>query len=132
MALGYGVDTWCGDRLVTGRMSRRSKTPLLAIHRRLITPRGTLRDDPTYGFDVASYVGAVGYTTAIAALPSILRAEISKDDRLANVSARVVATTSAAGLVSLVITVEGFLVDEETDFTLTLGVSDVTVEILTT
>ncbi len=128
--IGYGVDTWCADRLVTGRLSRRAKTPVLAIYRRLITPRGTLRDDPTYGFDVSAYVGAVGSRTAIASLPAILKAEIEKDDRVTNVSATVTSSTDALGLVSLVIRVKGFLVDEETDFALTLGVSDVTVEIL--
>lgn len=137
MSEGFGIDIWATDALITGRLARGAAVVVQALYRRFITPRGTLRgitdDDPdfAYGFDVAAYVGAVGTATAIAALPGLMRAEAKKDDRIADVVFDVVATTDAAGLVTLLVTGAGVLADEDQPFALTLAVSDVTVSLLT-
>jgi hypothetical protein len=131
--VSYGADIWCGDRLVPGRLSRGRSTVLLALYRRLITPRGTLRggdEEGAYGFDVAGYVGAIGYESALAALPGLVRGELLKDDRVADIDVAATISTSTDGEVSIALVITGVLADEEEDFALTLGVSDTTVTIL--
>ena len=90
MALaGFGSDLSCGKRLTTGRMVGGRTLLAEAIWRRLTTPRGTLSgsaEASAYGLDLAAYVGAVGERIAEAALPSIVEAELLKDDRIAAVS----------------------------------------------
>lgn len=130
---GYGTDVWCGDSLVTGRMSRRAQTVLLALYRRSITPRGMLRggdEESRYGLDLAGLVGAVGYPTAVLAIPGQLQNEYMKDPRVSGVRVDAAITTEPSGLqfIDLVAHVE--LHDEDGTFPLTLRVSAVDVEIL--
>lgn len=120
----------------TGRLARGVDVVIQALYRRYITPRGTLRgisdddEDLAYGFDVSSYVGAVGTETAIAALPGLMRAEGMKDDRVADLVFTITAVTDAAGLTSLRVEGAGTLHDEGEDFTFTLSVNDVTTTLL--
>ncbi len=130
MALGYGVDTWCGASRVTGRLSRRWQTLGLALFRRLITPRGTLRGGRTpeeaavYGFDVAGFVGRVGYARALGALPSMIAAELRKDDRVADVLVEVSKVTEPNGDIALAIVCHVTPVNEGADFDLTMSATD--------
>lgn len=141
---GYGVDTWCANTLVTGRLARGSRVVALAVFRRFITPRGTLHgllnDDCTdfvggdeegrYGFDLSAYVGAVGTEIALAALPAFMSAEAEKDDRVASASAEVSTVTNSAGQTSLYCRVTGVLRDGEEVFSLTLSVSEAATTLL--
>jgi hypothetical protein len=132
---GYGVEAWCADAYVSGRFSRGWRTVALAIYRRLITSRGMLRggdDEQNYGLDLSEYVGAVGYPTALLALPNIVAAEIEKDDRVLGGSVIVTPTTTtgADGLIDLVLEIRVTLVDEGESFALTVGVDEVTAELL--
>lgn len=125
--IGYGVDTWCGDSRVTGRLSRGRTTLALALYRRLITPRGTLTGSPeaeVYGFDVAGFIGRVGYDRALGALPSMIAAELSKDDRVLDVLVQVKPSTDANGDISIAITIHFTPQDETQDFPLTLAAND--------
>lgn len=133
MATGFGTDVWCGDQIVSGRYSTGWRTVALALYRRLITPRGMLRggdDEANYGLDVSQYVGAVGYPTAIAALPNIVRGELLKDDRVFDVNVRATTAQGADGLIDVMLEVSVVLVDEGESFTLTVGVDEVTAELL--
>jgi len=130
---GYGADIWCTDQLITGRLARGPAVVAQALYRRLITPRGTLRggdDESAYGFDVASYVGAVGTATALAALPGLVRGELVKDARVADVAATASITTDPGGLVSIVIVVDVTLADEGETFTFSVGVDAVSAQFL--
>ncbi len=120
---GYGSDIWCTDTLVTGRLARGRTVVAQALYRRLITPRGMLADDDTYGLDLAGYVGAVGTTVALAALPSLVRAELLKDDRVSDIAVTSAITTERSGLVSIVLEISAVLTDESEQFSLTVGVS---------
>lgn len=125
--IGYGVDTWCGDSRITGRLARGRTALALALYRRLITPRGTLTGSPdaeVYGFDVAGFVGRIGYDRALGALPSMIAAELSKDDRVSDVLVEVVKSVDATGDISLVITIHVTPVDESADFPLTIAAND--------
>jgi hypothetical protein len=130
---GYGTDTWCGDSLVTGRLAKGVRLVALALYRRLITPRGTLvggDDESAYGFDLASYVGAVGYPVAIAALPSIVRGELMKDERVSDVVVETLIVQGDDGLQDIQLEVTALLSDESETFTLVLAVDDVTTAIV--
>lgn len=62
-----------------------------ALARRLSTPRGSLGDDdPDYGRDVTSYLSRRMSEAEIAAIPGELRGELMKDERISDVTIRVV------------------------------------------
>jgi hypothetical protein len=109
VALGYGVDTWCADSLVTGRLDSGRGLVARALYRRFITPRGTLSggtDEQVYGFDLASYVGSSDVDLVLRTLPAIMRAEALKDDRIADVVATVSQDTTARdGTVSITVSI---------------------------
>lgn len=138
MATGYGIDIWCGDSLVTGRYSRGKMNVILALYRRLRTPRGTLRgiddgtgliaaneDELAYGFDLAELVGAVGPETAVQIAPGRIQAELLKDDRVIDVL--VVAQQpvyTPDGMAALFFDVSGVLQEEGDDFQFTVKVEN--------
>lgn len=133
MATGYGVDTWCGESLVPGRLARGHMLVALALLGRLITPRGTLRGGPeedAYGLDVSSYLGAVGPATAVAALPGLVRGELMKDDRVSDIQVTASREDSTDGSVAITLEIDVLLVDEDESFALTISVDDVTAEIV--
>jgi hypothetical protein len=86
--------------------------------------------ESTYGFDVAGYVGAVGYDTAVAALPGQVRAELLKDDRVADVAVSAARVTDAAGSSAITISAHVVLVDSGESFDLTVSATDVTLTLL--
>lgn len=136
MATDYGLDTWCGAGLFTGRRVRGPMVVALALYHRLITPRGTLRgvneeeDEANYGFDLASYCGKVGYPVTIQAFPGLIRGELLKDDRVRDVDVSVTSSLDAAGRITLTVEVDVVLHDEQDSFALTLSVNDVTTTLL--
>lgn len=136
MSVGYGFDTWCLDTLQPGRFASGAALVVQALYRRLITPRGTLRggdEEGAYGLDVSGYCGAVGYSTAVYALPGLVQAELLKDDRVGpdlNVAAVITESGNGAGGIEIQLSITGSLADESGDFSLTLAVNDVTVSIL--
>lgn len=133
MSAGYGQDTWCLDALQPGRYATGAVLVAQAIYRRLITPRGTLRggdEESAYGLDLSGYVGAVGYLSAVQALPSLVRAEIAKDDRVGDVDCAATLADLGSGGVSINLSLSVNLADESQSFTLTLAVTDVTTTLL--
>lgn len=130
---GYGVDVWCVDRLVTGRLVRGPMVVLQALYRRLITPRGMLRggdEEAAYGLDLSSYVGAVGYETSVKALPGLVRGELLKDDRVADVAVAATVSTDTAGEISIYLDVSVALHDEDESFPLQVRVTDTSVALV--
>lgn len=126
--MSYGTDTWALGTLRTGRLATGNQLVAQACYRRLTTPRGALRGSPDaeiYGLDLSAYVGAVGTAIAVAALPSLIGAELRKDDRVSSV-----ATTIAVDGDALTIEIEVTPADEGDPFTLTLAVDAVDVSVL--
>lgn len=135
MSTGYGADTWCLDTLSPGRYASGAGLVAQALYRRLITPRGTLRggdEEGAYGLDVSGYCGAVGYDTAVNALPGLVQAELLKDDRVSDVSvsASIAASGNGAGGLDIQLEISVLLADESGDFVLTLAINDVRVSVL--
>lgn len=133
MSAGYGVEIYCTDRLRTGKYVSGRVALAQAIYRRLTTPRGTLRggdEEQAYGIDLPGFVGRVATPIATAALPGIISAELSKDDRISSVSSTVTATTGTNGLVALEIEIRVVAVDEDEEFALTIAASSVSVTLI--
>lgn len=138
MATGYGSDTWCGDSLVTGRMSRGVVHVILALYRRLITPRGTLRplkeesneEELAYGFDLAQYVGAVGPELAVLIAPPQICAELQKDDRVIACNAAGRYSYNSDGTATLFFDVSGTLQNPNSDFSFTVKIADLAASLL--
>ncbi len=131
--MSYGVDTWCAGSLVPGRLARGSQVVAQAIYRRLTTPRGMLRggdDAGAYGIDLVGYVGSVGTAVALQALPSVVRGEILKDDRVADVTVTPTISPQPSGLVDILLVIDVVLAEDGEDFSLTLAVGDTSVTIL--
>jgi hypothetical protein len=87
-------------------------------------------EEAVYGLDLEGIIGAVGYDSAVDVLPSMVRAELLKDDRVTDVSVSATKVTDTAGLMSITLTVDVVLTDAGDTFRLTLAVSDVTTKLL--
>jgi hypothetical protein len=126
VSAGYGTEVWCTDSIVPGRYATGWRVVAQALYRRVITPRGMLRggeEEAAYGFDLAGYVGAVGYPTAVNAIPGIVRGEWLKDDRVADVDIRAFIVMGADGAISITLDATVLLSDEGDSFDLTLSIS---------
>lgn len=130
MAQGYGVEVSLTTQLVTGRLVRGVAVVIEAFFRRLTTPRGTLFYDLTYGFDVAGFVGAVGIDNAQTVVGGMVENELSKDDRAFGVKCTVTEGTDENGDPVLLLDIDATLADSEEDFSLTVGVTGLTAELL--
>jgi len=133
VSVGFGVDAYAWDTLVTGRLARGSELVAQAIFRRLTTARGTLidgADGEVYGLDLNDFVGQVGPQNAIATLPDVIRAEVLKDDRVDSVDVSVVSVTQPDASYYLTIEIAATLADEAGDFTLTISVDEVSTAFL--
>ncbi|MBN8609644.1 MAG: hypothetical protein J0L92_03620 [Deltaproteobacteria bacterium] len=104
--IGWGSDLSCGEDLTEG-MDEVTGQRLLAeaVIRRLTTPRGSLPDvrsldlrDRNYGLDLASYLNRGVTALEVRALATNVRSEVSKDDRLANVSVTVTPSPTGSSL----------------------------------
>ena len=92
--IDYGKDISCTDALHTGRYATGLRVVAEAVYRRLITRPGELLDDPSYGFDVAGYLGGVTSPAEIARLPGLIRQELQKDGRVETAEVEVSEITS--------------------------------------
>lgn len=131
--MAYGTEVWCTDKMQSGRLARGKVALVQALYRRLITPRGTLRggdQESNYGIDLADYVGAIGYDTAILALPSVVRSELLKDERVLDVDVTVTTATNSAKGIEITIAVSVIPQDESEAFTFNVSVSDVSAELI--
>jgi hypothetical protein len=130
MAQGYGVDVSLTDKLVSGRLVSGAAIVVEAFYRRLITARGTLFYDLAYGFDVSGFVGAVGFKRAESVIAGMVENELSKDDRAYNVRCKATLVDEGASTQSLLLEIEATLVDSDESFSLTVGVTDLSAELL--
>lgn len=97
-----------------------------ALVRRQTTPRGSVIDAPNSCFDVRDWLNDGMTGTQIQALQGLIVNELKKDQRVLQVSALV--TFNAA---TRTLTVVETVLSSDGPFSLTLNVSDVTVELLT-
>lgn len=119
--------------MIPGRVARGRVLVAQALYRRLITPRGMLRGGPeesAYGIDLAEYVGAVGYPTAVNAIPAIVRNEFLKDDRVLSADVSAVVSRDSTGLVYIELSALVYLTDESAPLPLTFKVTDASVTLL--
>ncbi len=120
-----GHDLSCvSDLDLTGAVVSGRRLLLEACARRLITDRGTLIDDPNYGYNLTAWVNADIGPGDIDSIQSGINAECLKDER-------VIACSSTVAVASSIMSVSIALVDGDGPFTLVLKVSDVTIELLT-
>lgn len=96
-----------------------------ALGRRLSTRRATLRYAPNYGLDLKESLNSDFTRAEITSLQGAIEQECEKDERVLSASATVVYIDQTS---TLEVTIEG--TTEEGPFTLVLGISQATVEIL--
>lgn len=126
MAVGYGTDIWAAESLFTGRLARGKNLVAQACYRRLITPRGMLRGGPeeeNYGLDLPGLVGRPNPARTAAMLPGMIRGELLKDDRIADVDVAVTYAQDLSGMATFNIKMTVLTYDESESFDLTLEVS---------
>ncbi len=96
MTTDYGVDVWCDDSLRTGRYAEGLRLVAQNCVHRLTTPRGMLRggeDEENYGMDLPGMIGSIVGASDAAALPGQIENELSKDERVQEVTATVASST---------------------------------------
>lgn len=107
--LGYGSDLSCRDDLTSNMVEIRGDSPeaiAQANYRRLITPRGSVSDDPDGGLDIQGYL-SIGLTAKeIAEIPGEIVLELSKDDRNVASTLACELTQGAGGSFKIAITGE--------------------------
>ncbi len=124
MSADLGTDVSCvydatpDMAMVTGRRCLAE-----AVARRLITPRGRLIGSPNYGFDLTQYLNDDLSAGDLIRIASGATAEVKQDER-------VLAATVTISLTLGVMLVKIAIEDADGPFTLTLSITDVTVEIL--
>jgi len=134
--VNYGSDLSCVDDL-TPHMLVDSGPRLVAeaIARRLITPRGALLDDATYGYDVTQFLNADIGPGDLGRIAAGVASECQKDQRVFSASVDV-EWMPAAGNTSVEPVGTGYieitiaLVLASGPFTLVLAITQVTVQIL--
>ncbi len=121
----YGTDvSWFPDLDPNLSLTSGNQTLAQAIWQRLMTPRGTFPWDPEYGLDVRGLLNETILPNTIGAWQRQIANEIEKDERV--ISANVVITQTSQTAISISITGNG----AAGPFTLVLGVSSVTVSLL--
>lgn len=132
MTTNYGIDSYCGTAgLKSGRLVTGNTLLAQALYRRLVTPRGTLiggLDEENYGLDLVGLLGTVQAESDAASLPSQIRNELLKDERVEDVTV-VVATSESGGVLAFTITidVEPYYSD---DFVFKINVADNTATLM--
>jgi hypothetical protein len=102
----------------------------------LRTPKGSLPalddedEDLEFGEDLAAWVGKSDATEVRADMGAKIKAALKSDERVGSVAAKITAETESEGLVTYLVSVDVMPEGETTQFTLTLSVSEVTVELL--
>jgi len=127
----YGRDVSCTTSLRSGRTVSGTRLVAEACYRRLTTPRGMLRggeEEANYGLDLTELVGHSNPARLAASLPSKIRSELTKDERIVDATVTVETVTDGPST-SFIVTIEVETDDAET-FDLVLSVSDVSVELL--
>ena len=84
-ALGYGIDLDCVADVTEDFAETDPESPegiAQATIRRLTTPRGSLADEPDYGFDLRSYANRGVATAELRTLALAVASEAGKDDRV--------------------------------------------------
>jgi phage baseplate assembly protein W len=129
-ASGFGLGWSCTDDLAVGTMVSGNRIVAEACYRRLITPRGTLIDDPNYGTDLTSLIDselAVAtqsqQTSTLARMFAMVDQEMRKDER-------VLSSATTGAFVSSVLTVAIAIRTATGPFQLVIAVSGVTVTLL--
>ena len=130
MTTEFGTDISCTTSLQTGRLSKGVRVVAEAAFRRITTPRGMLlggEEEANYGIDLSTYIGKEATKDTVASLPAIIRAELSKDERILTVVVDVVAQEDGP-LVTLNISIE--CTTNEGPFALQLAVTKVETSLL--
>lgn len=126
MATDYGTDVSCVDDLdPTFALVRGSTAVAQALARRFITARGGLHYDGTYGYDLRNHLNASLDAGDEFLIASAVEAQCEQDERVRSASARVT-YVAATETLRVAIVAEG----DAGPFELVLGVSAVTIEIL--
>jgi hypothetical protein len=90
--LGYGSDLSCDSDLTETMVELAGDDPLVlaqALVRRLDTVRGSLPDDPNYGYDVVGQLNAPKTDAELRALERNVELEWRKDDRVGTATVEV-------------------------------------------
>lgn len=117
---GYGSDIWFGENgLVPGKLARGVRAVAQWQHRCLTTRRGTLRggqEELAWGYDLSDLIGAVGYPAALAAIPGIVRSQLSKDERVSSVDVQATMAEASDGTIAITLVTASTLTESGQTF----------------
>jgi hypothetical protein len=123
--VGYGHDLSCTTDLDPSMLEVDGLQCLSqALFRRIITPRGTLIDDPNYGVDLTGYLNDDLGPADLARIGASVDAEFAKDERVFRSSTTITFLLNTLTVASVVYPSSG------PSFRLVIGVGSVTAQIL--
>lgn len=93
------------------------------LARRLVTPRGSLLDDPAYGYDLRSRLNDVITAADLSQLAGIVKREFEADERVERADATVTYASGALRVAAIITTATGTM-------RLVVAVSSVTSDLL--
>lgn len=122
----YGHDLFCTDDIdLQGREVDGLTCLAQALYRRIISPRGSLIDDPNYGFDITRFLDDDMGKDDAARVGAGVDAELLKDERV--VRSQTTATLVTGGVLNLVTVVKP---STGPTFRLVVAATSVTVQLL--
>ena len=124
---GYGHDLSCTTDIDPMGIEVDGLTTLAqALFRRVITPRGTLLDDPNYGIDLTGYVNDDLSPSDVARIGASVDAEFLKDERVLRSST----TITLLGNGTVITVASAVTPNSGATFQLVLSITQVTAQIL--
>lgn len=126
----FGVDVSCTTGIRSGVLVSGITLVAQMCFRRLSTPRGQLyggEDEANFGLDLVGILGSAATDNEAASIPAQVQAELLKDARVAAVTATIASVKDGPSVSwDIRVAVES----SEGPFTLVLGMSDVSLQLL--
>lgn len=125
----FGTDISCDATDLTGTDAMVSGNLIVAqsLVRRIISPRGSVIDDPDYGYDITAQLDSIGDQRSLARTLAMMDAEFRKDERVAYSQTVGKLTGPLAGQT---LTTTTTIQTADGPFTMTLAISGVTADLL--
>lgn len=131
--LGYGTDLSCVTDLTEdlAEVDPRSNQAIAeALIRRLITPRGSLPDDPDYGYDLRGMLNRGVTLSDLRAVTGQVRSEVRKDDRVADAEVTAAFTPGNSTLSVTIVVTPADVDNDSFSFTFSLTDTSVVLEVI--
>ena len=125
----YGRDTSATDQVRYGVIVSGAQLVAESIFRFLRTPRGSLLDDPEWGYSLADHLGTDFSQADADGLPGTLESELGRDDRIDAVTVTAILSATGGATKKLVLTISATL-SNGSSFSMVVAYQDLSLSLL--